>query len=105
MLVDKVIYGYMKTLDLSSSTTFADGTFWDLMTINLGKNNYYDANLFNYDSISDAVKEELETYDISSLDGANLYKYYLYSITLHLLLVIVLNTFNSFKELLNITIF
>lgn len=79
LLVDKVIYGYMKTLDLSSSTTFADGTFWDLMTINLGKNNYYDANLFNFDSISDAVKEELETYDISSLDGANLYKYYLYS--------------------------
>ena len=79
MLVDKVIYGYMKTLDLSSSTTFADGSFWDLMTINLGKSNYYDANLFNYDSISDAVKEELETYDISTLDGANLYKYYLYS--------------------------
>ena len=79
MLVDKVIYGYMKTLDLSSSTTFADGSFWDLMTINLGKNNYYDANLFNYDSISDGVKEELETYDISTLDGANLYKYYLYS--------------------------
>ena len=79
MLVDKVIYGYMKTLDLSSSTTFADGSFWDLMTINLGKNNYYDANLFNYDNISDGVKEELETYDISTLDGANLYKYYLYS--------------------------
>lgn len=79
MLVDKVIYGYMKTLDLSSSTTFADGSFWDLMTINLGKSNYYDANLFNYDSISDDVKEELETYDISTLDGANLYKYYLYS--------------------------
>ena len=79
MLVDKVIYGYMKTLDLSSSTTFADGSFWDLMAINLGKSNYYDANLFNYDSISDGVKEELETYDISTLDGANLYKYYLYS--------------------------
>ena len=79
MLVDKVIYGYMKTLDLSSSTTFADGSFWDLMTINLGKNNYYDANLFNYNNISDSVKEELETYDISTLDGANLYKYYLYS--------------------------
>ena len=43
MLVDKVIYGYMKTLDLSSSTTFADGSFWDLMTINLGKSNYYEA--------------------------------------------------------------
>lgn len=79
MLVDKVIYGYMKTLDLSSSTTFADGSFWDLMAINLGKSNYYDANLFNYDSISDGVKEELEIYDISTLDGANLYKYYLYS--------------------------
>ena len=79
LLVDKVIYGYMKTLDLSSSTTFADGTFWDLMTINLGKNNYYDANVFNFDSISEGVKEELTSYDINTLTDANLYKYYMYS--------------------------
>ena len=79
LLVDKVIYGYMKTLDLSKSTTFADGTFWDLMTINLGINNYYDSNLFNYNNISEAVKTELENYDINTLADANLYKYYLYS--------------------------
>ncbi len=37
LLVDKVIYGYMKTLDLSKSTSFKDGSYWDLMTIKLAK--------------------------------------------------------------------
>lgn len=101
MLVDKVIYGYMKTLDLSSSTTFADGSFWDLMTINLGKNNYYDTNLFNYDNISDGIKEELEIYDISTLDGANLYKYYVYSKALDKDLSSLKTYFSSYVESLS----
>ena len=79
VLVDKVIYGYMKQLDLSKSTSFTDGSFWDLMTINVGMNNYYDSSLFNFNSISEAVKNELETYDVTTLENANLFKYYLYS--------------------------
>lgn len=79
LLVDKVIYSYMKSLDLSSSTTFADGTFWDLMTIKIGMENYYDESIFNYDSISEVVKEQLLSYDVNTLTGSDLYKFYLYS--------------------------
>ena len=79
LLVDKVIYGYMKSLDLSTSTTFMDGSFWDLMTINIAKNYFYDSSLFNFDKISDNVKNEIENYDINTLTDGNLYKYYLYS--------------------------
>ncbi len=79
LLVDKAIYGYMKKLDLSKSTSFSDGSFWDLLTINVAKNNYYDSQVFNFDNISEAVKNEIENYDISQLTDANLYKYYLYS--------------------------
>lgn len=82
LLVDKVIYGYMKTLDLSKSTSFKDGSYWDLMTIKLAKENYYDSNLFNFDKISNEVKEEINNFDISTLAGADLYKYYLYSVAL-----------------------
>lgn len=103
LLVDKVIYGYMKTLDLSSSTTFADGTFWDLMTINLGKNNYYDANLFNFDSVSEGVKEELTSYDINTLTDANLYKYYMYSKVLDKDLSALKTYANSYVETLSDT--
>lgn len=79
VLVDKVIYGYMKDLDLSTSTTYADSSFWDLMTIKLAKENYYDAKLFSFDNISGAVKNELPTVNYSTLNEAGLYKYYLYN--------------------------
>ena len=79
LLVDKVIYGYMKTLDLSTSSTFMDSSFWDLMTIKVAKDNYYDSSIFNFDDISNATKQEIESYDINNLKDSNLYKYYLYS--------------------------
>lgn len=82
LLVDKVIYGYMKTLDLSTSTSFKDGSFWDLLSIKLAKENYYDSNLFNFNNISTAIKEEISNYDITTLEGSDLYKYYLYSVAL-----------------------
>ena len=79
LLVDKVIYGYMKTLDLSTSSTFMDNSFWDLLTIKVAKDNYYDSSIFNFDDISNATKQEIESYDINNLKDSNLYKYYLYS--------------------------
>ena len=84
ILVDKAIYGYMKLLDLSTSTTYTDSTFWDIMTINLAKNNYYDSNVFNYDGISQAVKDELSSVDVSTLTGVNILKYLVYAKALSL---------------------
>lgn len=103
LLVDKVIYSYMKNLDLSSSTSFADGSFWDLMIIEVGKNNFYDSSLFNYDTISEAVKTELETFDITTLSNANLYKYYLYSKALGKDLSSLTTFANSYVETLEDT--
>ena len=41
--------------------------------------NYYDESIFNYDSISEVVKEQLLSYDVNTLTGSDLYKFYLYS--------------------------
>jgi len=103
LLVDKVIYGYMKNLDLSKSTSFADGSFWDLMTIEVGKNNFYDSSLFNYDTISETVKTELESFDVTTLSNANLYKYYLYSKALGKDLSSLTTFANSYVETLEDT--
>ena len=103
LLVDKVIYSYMKNLDLSSSTSFADGSFWDLMTIDVGKNNFYDSSLFNYDTISETVKNELETFDVTTLTSSNLYKYYLYSKALGKDLSSLTTFANSYAETLEDT--
>ena len=103
LLVDKVIYGYMKNLDLSNSTSFADSSFWDLMTIEVGKNNFYDSSLFNYDTISEAVKTELESFDVTTLSNADLYKYYLYSKALGKDLSSLTTFANSYVETLEDT--
>lgn len=79
LLVDKVVYGYYKDLDLSSIETYADSSFWDLLAINLAKNNFYDSNVFSYDSISSIVKEEIDKVDITTLNGNGFIKYAAYA--------------------------
>ena len=93
----------MKNLDLSNSTSFTDSSFWDLMTIEVGKNNFYDSSLFNYDTISEAVKTELESFDVTTLSNANLYKYYLYSKALGKDLSSLTTFANSYVETLEDT--
>ena len=100
VLVDKAIYGYMKQLDLSTSTTYADSTYWDLMTINLAKNNFYDSNVFNYDSISQAVKDEVNGVDVSTLTGANILKYFVYARALSLDVATLKTSVTSYLETL-----
>lgn len=100
ILVDKAIYGYMKQLDLSTSTSYTDSTYWDLMTINLAKNNYYDSNVFNYDGISQAVKDEVNGVDVSTLTDANILKYFVYARALSLDVAALKTSVTSYLETL-----
>ena len=78
VLVDKIIYSYLKnympTL-IANDTTYASSDYWTYMTINALTDNLYD---FSYDQaiIKADLKDSIENVDLSTLSGANYGKYY-----------------------------
>lgn len=90
VLVDKIIYSYAKnqmktflenTADYTKvggyySQAFGAADFWTFMGLNLMTELNYDANVFNCSSVPASLKAELEAYDITTLSGAQLGKYY-----------------------------
>lgn len=78
VLVDKIIYSYLKnympTL-IANDQTYASSDYWTYMTINALTDNLYD---FSYDQaiIKADLKDSIENVDLSTLSGANYGKYY-----------------------------
>ena len=78
ILVDKIIYSYLKNElpnCIKNDTTYASSDYWTYMTINALTDNLYD---FSYDQsiIKADLKESIENVDLSTLSGANYGKYY-----------------------------
>ena len=78
ILVDKIIYSYLKNElpnCIKNDTTYASSDYWTYMTINALTDNLYD---FTYDEdiVSSDLKDSIENVDLSTLSGANYGKYY-----------------------------
>lgn len=78
ILVDKIIYSYLKNElpnCIKNDTTYLSSDFWTYMTINALTANLYD---FSYDQsiIKADLKDSIEKADLSTLSGANYGKYY-----------------------------
>ena len=78
ILVDKIIYSYLKNElpnCIKNDTTYASSDYWTYMTINALTDNLYD---FSYDQtiIKADLKDSIENVDLSTLSGANYGKYY-----------------------------
>ena len=78
ILVDKIIYSYLKNQlpnCIKNDTTYASSDYWTYMTINALTANLYD---FSYDQsiIKADLKDSIENADLSTLSGANYGKYY-----------------------------
>ncbi|MBQ9124236.1 MAG: hypothetical protein IJY14_00960 [Acholeplasmatales bacterium] len=97
LLVDKLIYNYAKNYmqdSLSNSNSYTDSIYWDMMSINLMLSFSYDKNAFNTNSVTNEFINSLNNTDFSTLDGANIGKYYYAASALNL----DLNEFKSFYE-------
>lgn len=78
VLLDKVIYNYVKTTlkeTVEGTKTYTGSTYWDMLFIDLFKRAGYSADLVNYNYSSELVAE-IEAVDLATLDGANIGKYY-----------------------------
>lgn len=80
VLVDKIIYSYMKSYVkemLEKSNDYSSGDYWTMMALSLMESNGYDANLFDASKLTtQAYKDSLNVTDFSSVNGANWGKYY-----------------------------
>ena len=97
LLVDKLIYNYAKNYmqdSLSNSNSYTDSIYWDMMSINLMLSFSYDKNAFNTNSVTNEFINSLNNTDFSTLNGANIGKYYYAASALNL----DLNEFKSFYE-------
>lgn len=79
VLVDKIVYSYMKKYFsevVKASVDLATGDYWSMMMINMMKSSGYDANVFNTNAFKAEYKTALEGTDLSTLDGAAWGKYF-----------------------------
>ncbi len=102
ILVDKIIYSYAKNelkeylnnMDDYTQNNFSTADFWSFIGLNLMVLNSYDDKIFNYKNVSSNLKNDLESYDLSKLEGAQFAKYYFASKGLG----IDLNNFKEFYQ-------
>lgn len=79
VLVDKIVYTYMKKYFkevVKSSLDLATGDYWSMMMVYMMASNYYDANVFNTNAFKAEYKTALTGTDLSTLEGAAWGKYF-----------------------------
>ena len=78
VLLDKVIYNYVKTTlkeSVEGTKTYTGSTYWEMLFIDLFKRAGYTASMVDY-KFSSELAAEIEAVDVSTLEGANIGKYY-----------------------------
>ena len=77
-LVDSVIYDYCKHKLATRIEAYEEPTFipYDLLLVNLAKENGYDENFFNIDSLSSEYKTKVAEKDEASLSGQDFARWY-----------------------------
>ncbi len=81
LMLDKAIYSYMKNYfkDIVSkeeefSTSMSE--FWSYMMVSMARANGYDNKVFNLDFVKDKMLKSLEEFDVNTLTGQAIGKYY-----------------------------
>lgn len=78
LLVDNVIYSYAKTKLQDRISKYESATFipYDLLAIDMMKENQYDTNLFNANGLAEAYKTDIKNKDVTTLAGQDIARWY-----------------------------
>ena len=78
VLIDKAIYSYAKNVLHKKISAYSNIDYipYELLGINLMKENGYDEDLFNVNDLSQAYKDVITNYNVSTLSGTSFGKWY-----------------------------
>ncbi len=99
VLVDKIIYSYMKNIFakvVANSKDMTNVDYWSAMTITMMSSAGYDANVFNANQFDESLKTALEAESFEAYDGAAWGKYFYTARALNLDLTAFTSAYNTY---------